>query len=194
MRARGFTLVEVLVALVVVALGLAALSKAVSSTARSSGILREKMQAQWIALNRLAEVRLNLVKPGSSNDAIEVTYGNRTWHYDTRYFDTNVTTMKRIVIRVYAGETKAKGNPLNETVGFLSTALATPPGRSNMLDWRAGQTAPAPGSGAPGSGAAGGGLPTNGQPAGGPDPTNPSPKATPQPPPPPGPTPPGAHP
>lgn len=173
MRARGFTLVEVLVALVVVALGFAALSKAVSSTARSSSILREKMQAQWIALNRLAEVRLNLVKPGGSNDAIEVKFGNRTWHYDTRYFDTNVTTMKRVVVRVYAGEAKTKGNPLSETVGFVSTALATPPGRSNMLDWRTGQTA------ATGSGGAGGGV-LQTAPAGPLD-GNPSPKATPQP-------------
>ena len=188
MRPRGFTLVEVLVALVVVALGLAALSKAVSSTARSSGILREKMQAQWIALNRLTEVRLNLVKPGSSNDAIEVKYGNRTWHYDTRYFDTNVTTMKRVVIRVYAGEAKTKGNPLNETVGFVSTALATPPGRSNMLDWRSGQT-----SAAAGNGAIGGGATTTGQ-AGPLDPGNQSPKATPQPTTTPTPTPQGTNP
>ena len=190
LRARGFTLVEVLVALVVVALGLAALSKAVSSTARSSGILREKMEAQWIALNRLTEVRLNLVKPGGGSEPIEVKFGNRTWHYDTRYFDTKVTTMKRVVVRVYAGEAKTKGNPLSETVGFVSTALATPPGRSNMLDWRAGQTAAAAGAGA--SGALNTGQqPTTPVPV---DPNNPSPKATPTPTPAPTTTPQGANP
>ncbi len=59
-RARGFTLVEVLVALVVVAMGLTALMLAVSGTASASGYLRDKAIAQWIALNRLTEVRLNL--------------------------------------------------------------------------------------------------------------------------------------
>ena len=61
-RRRGFTLVEVLVALVVVAIGLAALMVAVSGTARTSGYLRDKTLAQWIALNRLTQVRLTVNK------------------------------------------------------------------------------------------------------------------------------------
>jgi type II secretion system protein I len=44
-HARGFTLVEVLVALMVVAMGLAALMVAVSGTARTSGYLRDKTLA-----------------------------------------------------------------------------------------------------------------------------------------------------
>ena len=62
----GFTLVEVLVALVVVALGLAALMVAVQGAARTSGYLRDKTLAQWIALNRLAEVRLTANKSGTT--------------------------------------------------------------------------------------------------------------------------------
>lgn len=138
-------------ALVVVALGLAALSSAVSGTARSSVILRDKMQAQWIALNRLAEVRLNLTKFGNNTDTGEVDFANRKWHYDTKYFDTNITTMKRVVVRVYAGDAKTKGNPLSETVGFTSSALATPPGTSNNLDWRTGSIGQAPVNGTPGT-------------------------------------------
>ena len=90
LSAAGFTLVEVLVALVVVAIGLAALMLAVSGTARTSGYLRDKAIAQWIGLNRLTEVRLNTNKFGTNTDASEVTFANRTWHYDTRYFDTPV--------------------------------------------------------------------------------------------------------
>jgi len=48
----GFTLVEVLVALMIVAMALAALMVAVSGTARTSGYLRDKTLAQWMALNR----------------------------------------------------------------------------------------------------------------------------------------------
>ena len=48
-----------LVALMIVAMGLAALMIAVSGTARTSGYLRDKTLAQWMALNRLSEVRLN---------------------------------------------------------------------------------------------------------------------------------------
>jgi general secretion pathway protein I len=134
----GFTLVEVLVALMIVAMGLAALMTAVSGTARTSGYLRDKTLAQWMALNRLSEVRLNQNKFGQNTDTGELNFANRTWHYDTRYFDTSIATMKRVVVRVYAGDAKTKGNPLAESTGFLGSALAVP-GSSNV-DWTTGST------------------------------------------------------
>ena len=136
--AAGFTLVEVLVALMVVAIGLAALMVAVSGTARTSGMLRDKTIAEWIALNRLAEVRLSLTKYGQNTDTGELDFANRKWHYDTRYFDTSVNSMKRVVVRVYPGDTKTKGNPIAETTGFLGSSLSIA-GGSNV-DWTQGST------------------------------------------------------
>ena len=138
---RGFTLIEVLVALMIVAMGLAALMTAVSGTARTSGYLRDKTLAQWMALNRLSEVRLNLNKFGQNTDIGEINFANRTWHYDTRYFDTSIATMKRVVVRVYAGDAKTKGNPLAESTGFLGSAISSTstPGGSNV-DWTIGST------------------------------------------------------
>ncbi len=167
---RGFTLVEVLVALVVVAIGLAALMIAVSGTARTSGYLRDKTLAQWIALNRLAEVRLTVNKQAQSSssqngDTGQLDFAGRTWHYDTRYYDTTFQSTKRIVVRVWAGDAKSKSNPLAEATGFFGTALSTP-GNSNAMDWTQGTTATqtpcqspgaTPGSGALGTPAAGAG-------------------------------------
>jgi general secretion pathway protein I len=148
-RMGGFTLVEVLVAVMIIALGLTALMIAVSGTARTSGYLRDKTLAQWIALNRLSEVRLNVTKFGQNTDIGEVDFANRKWHYDTRYFDTSIGTMKRVVVRVYAGDAKTKGNPIAQSIGFLGQALATP-GFSNV-DWTAGSIpiTPTPGGGTP---------------------------------------------
>jgi general secretion pathway protein I len=144
-RARGFTLVEVLVALMIVAVGLTALMVAVNGTARTSGFLRDKSLAQWIALNRLTEVRLNVVKFGQNTDTGELDFGSRKWHYDTRYFDTSIASMKRVVVRVYLGDAKTKGNPVAQAVGFLGASLA-PPG-STTVDWTLGTlTAPVPGA------------------------------------------------
>ena len=126
----------------IVAMGLAALMIAVSGTARTSGYLRDKTLAQWMALNRLSEVRLNLNKFGQNTDIGELNFANRTWHYDTRYFDTSIATMKRVVVRVYAGDAKTKGNPLAESTGFLGSSIGTP-GGSNV-DWTAGSTATPP--------------------------------------------------
>jgi general secretion pathway protein I len=148
-RARGFTLVEVLVALIIVALGLTALLVAVNGTARTSGFLRDKSLGQWIALNRLSEVRLNMVKFGQNTDTGELDFGNRKWHYDTRYFDTSIASMKRVVVRVYLGDAKTKGNPIAQSVGFLGTSLAAP--GSFVADWTTGVVGSAAG-GTPGGG------------------------------------------
>jgi general secretion pathway protein I len=161
-RAHGFTLVEVLVALVVVALGLAALMVAVQGAARTSGYLRDKTLAQWIGLNRVAEVRLtankssgissvsvtstlsnsnsssNFNSSSTPNDKGELQYAGRSWHYDTRYFDTTFPGMKRIVVRVWAGDAQTKGNPIAEVTSFFGTSLGQP-GVSNT-DWTAGTT------------------------------------------------------
>jgi len=137
---RGFTLVEVLVALMIVALGLAALMLAVNGTASASGYLRDKAIAQWIALNRLTEVRLNLQqKPGQNGDTGELDMANRKWHYDTRYYDTSFASMHRVVVRVWAGPADQKGNPLGEYTAFLGTDLSSP-GGSNV-DWTQGSGA-----------------------------------------------------
>jgi hypothetical protein len=83
---------------------------------------------------------------GAAADTGEVNFANRTWHYDTRYFDTNVASMKRIVVRVYAGDAKTKGNALSESYGFVGTSLAAP-GSSNAVDWTLGSTTATAGSG-----------------------------------------------
>lgn len=133
---RGFTLVEVLVALMIVAIGLAALMTSISGAANASGYLRDKALAQWIAMNRIVEVRLRLGKIGENTDKGSIDYAHRQWHYDTRYYDTSIPTMRRIVVRVWAGQPNAKGNPLVESIGFIGTALSLP-GAANV-DWTQG--------------------------------------------------------
>jgi general secretion pathway protein I len=82
MRVRGFTLLEVLVALVIVAFGMGAVLAALSGAAVNVGALRDKTLAQWIALNRLADVRLNLQPPqvGTTQGDIK-GFGNADWHW-----------------------------------------------------------------------------------------------------------------
>jgi general secretion pathway protein I len=185
-RTRGFTLVEVLVALVVVALGLTALMVAVNGTARTSGFLRDKSLAQWIALNRLSEVRLNVAKFGQNTDTGELDFGSRKWHYDTRYFDTSIASMKRVVVRVYLGDAKAKGNPLAQAVGFLGSSLSVP--GSTTVDWTSGVMttgvggATVPGATVPGTQSGTVGTPTPGGPAPPGTPIVPSPAPSPTPP------------
>ena len=56
--ARGFTLIEVLVAVAIVAIALAAGSRAASSVVGTSQRLNEVVLAQWCADNQLTELRM----------------------------------------------------------------------------------------------------------------------------------------
>ena len=57
-RDAGFTLIEVLIALVVVAVALLALSRAASVQTSNFDALRERTLAGWVAANVLADARI----------------------------------------------------------------------------------------------------------------------------------------
>lgn len=66
-RARGFTLIEVLVALVIVAISLAAGVKAAGALTDNASRLRTVSAAQWCAENQLTELRLSKQFPGTGD-------------------------------------------------------------------------------------------------------------------------------
>ena len=57
-RHRGFTLVEVMVALAIIALSLTAIAAKMSRMIDTSNSMRERTYASWIAQNKITELRL----------------------------------------------------------------------------------------------------------------------------------------
>jgi len=78
---RGFTLMEVLLALAIIALSLPAAIVVVSEVSTSAAQLQDKTFAQWVALNKIAEIRLQegFPTPGKSDGEAELA--GRTWHW-----------------------------------------------------------------------------------------------------------------
>jgi general secretion pathway protein I len=56
---RGFTLIEVVVALAIVAIGMLAVFKTIGDTVNNVDELRDRSLAEWIADNRITEVRVS---------------------------------------------------------------------------------------------------------------------------------------
>jgi general secretion pathway protein I len=75
-RAGGFTLLEVLVALVIVGTALGASLRAVGSLTQNSDGLRAAMMATWSAENRLVQLSLNKQFPNVGKSSFECPQGD----------------------------------------------------------------------------------------------------------------------
>ncbi|HEV8330085.1 MAG TPA: type II secretion system minor pseudopilin GspI [Steroidobacteraceae bacterium] len=129
----GFTLIEVMVALIVVALGMLGAITAVSQAASNGGYLRERSMAHWVAMNRLTEARLQKNAPPISKTSDEVEMGGRKWKWTMNVTQTQVETMRRIDVSVRPVEAPETSS-LASITGFYGTAVA-PPG-SAMIAWQ----------------------------------------------------------
>jgi type II secretion system protein I len=87
---RGFTLIEVLVALVIVAVGMAAVLSALSSSANTLSFLRDETFAQWVALNKIATIRISGQQPATGTSDGDTDFAGRSWHWRQEVVTTEV--------------------------------------------------------------------------------------------------------
>jgi general secretion pathway protein I len=123
---QGFTLIEVLAALVIVSLGMLGVIQAVSQTASNSVYLRDKTLAHWIAMNRLTEIRLAQAAPSVSKTSDELDYAGRRWRWTMDVQETAIESMRRIDVRVSLAESGEDGSALAMLTGFYGDAIAKP--------------------------------------------------------------------
>ena len=133
---RGFTLVEVLVALVVVSLGMLAVIQAVTQTASNSAYMRDKTIAHWVAMNRVTQARLEAQAPRIDKTSDEVEMAGRKWRWTMEVTQTPVDSVRRIDIKV-RGADAPEDSSLASVTGFYGSAIA-PPG-TTVINWQGDQ-------------------------------------------------------
>ncbi|EON92442.1 general secretion pathway protein I-like protein [Marinobacter lipolyticus SM19] len=97
---RGFTLIEVLVALLVFGLIATAAAEVGSQYIASYERIRDKTMAGWIADNRISELRLQEALPDISENSDDLDYGPYRWQVTTAVLGTEEPTMRRIEVTV----------------------------------------------------------------------------------------------
>ena len=105
---KGFTLIELVVALAVLAIGMTAALHSTSQAGYAGTFLKQKTIAHWVASNQAAELSINRewLSPGVFTGT--ETMANQTWHWETEVQNTGVPELRLVTIRVTLdGEEKA---------------------------------------------------------------------------------------
>ncbi|MEC7815863.1 general secretion pathway protein I [Marinobacter gudaonensis] len=99
-RQAGFTLIEVLVALLVFGLIATAAAQVGSQYIASYERVRDKTLAGWLADNRINELRLQETLPGISENSRDTEFGPYRWQVTTAILATADAKMRRIEVSV----------------------------------------------------------------------------------------------
>ncbi|WLI89266.1 type II secretion system minor pseudopilin GspI [Massilia sp. R2A-15] len=97
----GFTLLEVLVALVIVGTALGASLRAVGSLASNSAGLRTAMMATWSAENRLVQIRLAHAFPDIGKRSFECPQGDLKLMCEEEVLASPNPMLRRVEVSVF---------------------------------------------------------------------------------------------
>lgn len=128
---RGFTLIEVMVALVVVAIALPALVITLYSQVDGTGYLRDKSMAHWVATNKLVETRLQVTSTGlmfKGERSGMMELAGREWFWQLSSTETpQVADFYRLEISVHTEDPEEADEilmPIYSVVGFIAADAA----------------------------------------------------------------------
>ena len=100
-RLTAFTLLEVMVALLIVAITMGAIVDSGGSSARNTSHITQKTIASWIAQNQVSLYRAKKTWNDASNVAGEVDMADASWQWKMKISKTDDPLLRRIDVDVY---------------------------------------------------------------------------------------------
>jgi len=115
----GFTLLEVMVALFIVAIALGGAIRVMGNAAQNSSRLTNKTFAQWVALNQVAKLRIEKAWPKLGEAKGDAEMADRKWSWVQKTIKTEDKRVKRVEISVWLSSDTDSGS-FATVIGFLS--------------------------------------------------------------------------
>ena len=115
---RGFTLLEVLIALTIIALSLGALISTTGSQANSAGYLKQKTIAHWIAMNEITQLQIENAFPGKGDTDGSSLMAGTEWYWTRTIKETEDEDSRQVEFRIYRDEDREAA--LTRLVGYVS--------------------------------------------------------------------------
>jgi general secretion pathway protein I len=137
-RNGGFTLLEVLIALAIVAMSVGALLGTVTSSASNVIYLKDKTLAEWVALNRLTEIRIDHQNmPSEGKRSGNSVMGGMRWEWQEEVVELPVVKgLFRVEVRAratgeFVDDTRATTKPTDQTL----TPSTSSGSSADKLNW-----------------------------------------------------------
>lgn len=114
---RGFTLLEILVALAVIAIALAAIVSETALRLGSAARLTDHTLAHWVAMNRITEQQLSPNWPAAGVTTGTVELAGREWFWSVKVSITEDADVRRLDVEVRAH--KGEESPRASAIAYL---------------------------------------------------------------------------
>ena len=99
-RSRGFTLLEAMVALVIVALGMMAVNGQLNRYVVAANFVEEKTLASWIGTNEITALSVGPTWPPVGTSDQDVEFAQRKWRCHIVVTETDVMNLHRVDVSV----------------------------------------------------------------------------------------------
>ncbi len=100
LTSKGFTLLEVLVALAVLAISLMAVLNNINVHTANDGRLIDKTFAHWVALNKITELQAQKNWPSLGTQKDSTTLAKQKWYWEADISSTEDKNIHRLEVRV----------------------------------------------------------------------------------------------
>lgn len=109
---KGFTLIEVLLALAVISIALTALIKATGNDVIYMQRIKDKSISHWVAMQAVSMVQLGLVEIKRQETSQVTTMLGQRWYWHAKLTATPIRSVQQITITLSQNQSGPFGDPL----------------------------------------------------------------------------------